>query len=183
MVDFGCWVNERWRNKRVVVKFHKAKGVLDQLENTKVVVVEKEDDDDDDREDGEDEVITEEAKGVLDQLENTKVVVVEKEDDDDDDREDGEDEVITEELHKSVGPDASSSNHLKRTHDQTRVLLVEPENAPLKRIRDVTEAVGSRRSCIVTSGRGEHCNTSNNRGSLPVYDDLGDCDQQYVNVS
>ncbi|PWA60212.1 D111/G-patch domain-containing protein [Artemisia annua] len=33
MVDFGCRVKERWRNKRVVVNFHKAKGVLDQLEN------------------------------------------------------------------------------------------------------------------------------------------------------
>lgn len=61
MVDFGCRVKERWRNKRVVVNFHKAKGVLDQLENKEVVVVEKEDDADDDKEDEEEEVITEEV--------------------------------------------------------------------------------------------------------------------------
>ncbi|KAK9055458.1 hypothetical protein SSX86_026541 [Deinandra increscens subsp. villosa] len=61
MADFGCRVKERWRNKRVVVNFHKAKGVLDQLENKEVVEVEKkEDEDDDNGEDEEEEVITEE---------------------------------------------------------------------------------------------------------------------------
>ncbi|KVI01591.1 hypothetical protein Ccrd_020134 [Cynara cardunculus var. scolymus] len=50
--DFGWRVKERWRNKRVVVNFHKAKGVLDQLENKKVVEVEKKDDDE--KEEGED---------------------------------------------------------------------------------------------------------------------------------
>nr|GEW12266.1 G patch domain-containing protein 11 [Tanacetum cinerariifolium] len=60
MVDFGCRVKERWRNKRVVVNFHKAKGVLDQLENKEVVVVEKGDDDDGEKEDEEEEAITEE---------------------------------------------------------------------------------------------------------------------------
>ncbi|KAI3742336.1 hypothetical protein L1987_60016 [Smallanthus sonchifolius] len=64
MADFGCRVKERWRNKRVVVNFHKAKGVLDQLENKVAVEVEKkdddDDDDDDDGEDEEEEVITEE---------------------------------------------------------------------------------------------------------------------------
>ncbi|KAL4571636.1 hypothetical protein LXL04_018399 [Taraxacum kok-saghyz] len=62
MADFGCRVKERWRNKRVVVNFHKAKGVLDQLENKEVVVeVEKKDDDEkDDEDDEEEEVITEE---------------------------------------------------------------------------------------------------------------------------
>ncbi|KAL7587467.1 hypothetical protein Lser_V15G38565 [Lactuca serriola] len=62
MADFGCRVKERWRNKRVVVNFHKAKGVLDQLENKEVVEVEKKDDDDekDDEDDEEEEVITEE---------------------------------------------------------------------------------------------------------------------------
>ncbi|KAK1420752.1 hypothetical protein QVD17_22598 [Tagetes erecta] len=59
MADFGCRVKERWRNKRVVVNFHKAKGVLDQLENKEVVVVEKKDDDEEDEEE-EEEVITEE---------------------------------------------------------------------------------------------------------------------------
>ncbi|KAI3514338.1 hypothetical protein L1887_12666 [Cichorium endivia] len=61
MADFGCRVKERWRNKRVVVNFHKAKGVLDQLENKEVVVVEKKDDDEkDDGEEEEEEVITDE---------------------------------------------------------------------------------------------------------------------------
>ncbi|XP_076892983.1 uncharacterized protein LOC143544879 [Bidens hawaiensis] len=62
MADFGCRVKERWRNKRVVVNFHKAKGVLDQLENKEVVEVEKKDDNDDgdDEEEEEEEVITEE---------------------------------------------------------------------------------------------------------------------------
>nr|GEW91086.1 ankyrin repeat-containing protein [Tanacetum cinerariifolium] len=92
----------------------------------------------------------------------------------------------------STRPDTSSSNHVKRTHDQThatlsavkeadfrqsdtsvltrrkrtsenvRAVLVEPKNAPPKRMRGATKAVGSRRSHIVTSGRGEHCSTSNN---------------------
>ncbi|KVI12076.1 G patch domain-containing protein 11 [Cynara cardunculus var. scolymus] len=61
MSDFGCRVKERWRNKRVVVNFHKAKGVLDQLENKEVVEVEKKDDDEkEEGEDEEEEVITEE---------------------------------------------------------------------------------------------------------------------------
>lgn len=59
MADFGCRVKEQWRNKRVVVNFHKAKGVLDQLENKEVVEVEKKDDDEE-GEDEEEEVITEE---------------------------------------------------------------------------------------------------------------------------
>ncbi|KAL8236577.1 hypothetical protein R6Q59_017658 [Mikania micrantha] len=59
MADFGCRVKERWQNKRVVVNFHKAKGVLDQLENKEVVEVEKKDDDDE-GDDEEEEVITEE---------------------------------------------------------------------------------------------------------------------------
>ncbi|XP_076900202.1 uncharacterized protein LOC143554296 [Bidens hawaiensis] len=61
MADFGCRVKERWRNKRVVVNFHKAKGVLDQLENKEVVEVEKKDEDgNDDEDEEEEEVITEE---------------------------------------------------------------------------------------------------------------------------
>ncbi|XP_076881600.1 uncharacterized protein LOC143529769 [Bidens hawaiensis] len=61
MADFGCRVKERWRNKRVVVNFYKAKGVLDQLENKEVVEVEKKDEDgNDDAEEEEEEVITEE---------------------------------------------------------------------------------------------------------------------------
>ncbi|KAJ0787980.1 putative G patch domain-containing protein [Helianthus annuus] len=62
MADFGCRVKERWRSKRVVVNFYKAKGVLDQLENKEVVELEKKDDDDDggDEEEEEEEVITEE---------------------------------------------------------------------------------------------------------------------------
>ncbi|KAI7744810.1 hypothetical protein M8C21_020950 [Ambrosia artemisiifolia] len=61
MADFGCRVKERWRSKRVVVNFYKAKGVLDQLENKEVVEVEKKDEDDGgDEEEEEEEVITEE---------------------------------------------------------------------------------------------------------------------------
>ncbi|XP_071720158.1 uncharacterized protein [Rutidosis leptorrhynchoides] len=62
MVDFGCRVKERWRIKRVVVNYHKAKGVLDQLENKEVVETEKKDDNDDDEneDDEEEEVIKEE---------------------------------------------------------------------------------------------------------------------------
>ncbi|GJU74249.1 zinc finger, GRF-type containing protein [Tanacetum coccineum] len=109
---------------------------------------------------------------------------------------------------KAVGPDASSSNHLKRTHDQThatlstvkeagdqwysdflivqivfgvgvpyfltisfvyaqtsdkvirtsenvREVLVKPENAPSKRMRGATDAVGSRRSRRVIKSKGE----------------------------
>ncbi|CAH1412545.1 unnamed protein product [Lactuca virosa] len=39
-------VKERWQNKNVIVTFHRAKGVLDQLENKEVVEVENKDDDD-----------------------------------------------------------------------------------------------------------------------------------------
>lgn len=61
MADFGCRVKERWRNKRVVVNFYKAKGVLDQLENKEIVEVEKKDDNDDENDDDEEEeVVTEE---------------------------------------------------------------------------------------------------------------------------
>ncbi|KAJ0575337.1 putative G patch domain-containing protein [Helianthus annuus] len=57
----GCRVKERWRSKRVVVNFYKAKGVLDQLENKEVVELEKKDEDDGgDEEEEEEEVITEE---------------------------------------------------------------------------------------------------------------------------
>nr|XP_043621375.1 G patch domain-containing protein 11 [Erigeron canadensis] len=62
MLEFGSRVKERWKSKRVVVNFYKAKGVLDQLENKEVVEVEKNDFDDGQKEDEEEEeeVITEE---------------------------------------------------------------------------------------------------------------------------
>nr|GEV11475.1 hypothetical protein [Tanacetum cinerariifolium] len=64
--------------------------------------------------------------------------------------------------------DTSVLTHRKRTCENVRAVLVEPENAPSKRMIGATEAVGSRRSCRVTSGRGEHCDTSNNGGGRGV---------------
>lgn len=64
MADFGCRVKEQWRNKRVIVNFYKAKGVLDQLENKEVVQLEKkEDEEGENEEEEEEEVITEEVTG------------------------------------------------------------------------------------------------------------------------
>ncbi|KAM7524574.1 hypothetical protein LguiA_014476 [Lonicera macranthoides] len=63
MAEFGWRQKEQWRSRRVVVNFHKAKGVLEQLENKEVVVEVKNDDDDggeNEEEEEEEEVITEE---------------------------------------------------------------------------------------------------------------------------
>lgn len=60
MADFGVRVKEQWRSKRVVVNFHKAKAVLEQLEGKEVVVDKKEDGDEEDEEEEEEEVVTEE---------------------------------------------------------------------------------------------------------------------------
>ena len=63
MAEFGWRQKEQWRSRRVVVNFHKAKGVLEQLENKEVVVEVKNDDDGGENEENEEEeeVITEEV--------------------------------------------------------------------------------------------------------------------------
>ncbi|GJX30903.1 DNA helicase [Tanacetum coccineum] len=61
----------------------------------------------------------------------------------------------------------SVSTQRKKTRENFQAVLVASENAPLKRTRGSTEAVGNRWPRRVTCGR-----------SSPVYDDLGDCDQQ-----
>ncbi|KAI4341260.1 hypothetical protein MLD38_026004 [Melastoma candidum] len=58
--DFGVRQKEQWRNKRVVINFHKAKVSLDQLEDRDVLPVVQNEDEVADKEEEEEEEITEE---------------------------------------------------------------------------------------------------------------------------
>ncbi|KAF5956765.1 hypothetical protein HYC85_003990 [Camellia sinensis] len=60
MEDFGCRHKEQWRSWRIVVNYHKAKAVLEQLENKEVVAEADKDEEDAENEEEEKEIITEE---------------------------------------------------------------------------------------------------------------------------
>ncbi|KAI8017113.1 G patch domain-containing protein 11 [Camellia lanceoleosa] len=60
MEDFGCRHKEQWRNRRIVVNYHKAKAALEQLANKEVVAEADKNEEDAENEEEEEEIITEE---------------------------------------------------------------------------------------------------------------------------
>ncbi|XAR70021.1 hypothetical protein NMG60_11001835 [Bertholletia excelsa] len=60
MADFGCRQKEQWRSRKIAGNYHKAKAVLEQLENKEVVLEAEKDEEGEENEEEEEEEITEE---------------------------------------------------------------------------------------------------------------------------